>query len=222
MFKESVFETERFKINYALYKPEGSGDNMPLIVSLHGAGERGDDLNKIYRHALPRYIKEGEEFPAVVLMPQCPGRVVWNNVVFEIKALIDKIVKEYNIDVHRVSVTGQSMGGCGTWEMGMTFSNFFSCIAPICGVNFSWRAENLKNMPIWAFHGDADGIVPVRNSIELVDAIKRTGGNPRLTIMHGVGHEGWDFIYHETDVINWLISNKREDFSEQKEAFDEF
>lgn len=222
--KVSTFDSVTGKIQYGVYCPPDYDreKSFPLIVYLHGAGERGDDFEKVYRHSIPRYIREGEDFPAVILAPQCPGRVVWNNLVLGLKQLIDSVIQEYHIDIHRVSITGQSMGGFGTWEMGLTYSNFFSCIAPICGGGMSWRCCNLKNTPVWAFHGDADELVPLHTSTDMVDEVNRTGGNARLTVLHGVGHEGWDFIFHETRLIDWLIGHRREDFSENREAFDEW
>lgn len=130
--KVSEFHSVTGKIPYGIYRPEGDAPDkgFPLIVYLHGAGERGEPFEKVYRHSLPRYIQAGESFPAVILVPQCPGRVVWNNIVFGLKELIDSVIREYRIDPRRVSITGQSMGGFGTWEMGLTYSNFFSCMAP--------------------------------------------------------------------------------------------
>lgn len=222
--KVATFQSMTGTIQYGVYCPEDYAPDkgFPLIVYLHGAGERGEDFEKVYRHSLPHYIQNGESFPAVILVPQCPARVVWNNLVFGLKELIDYVIQEYRIDLHRVSITGQSMGGFGTWEMGLTYSNFFSCIAPVCGGGMSWRCSNLKNTPVWAFHGDADEVVPPQFSYDMVDAVNRSGGTARLTILHGVGHEGWDFIFHETRLVDWLISQRREDFSENREAFDEW
>ncbi|MBQ8005832.1 MAG: prolyl oligopeptidase family serine peptidase [Clostridia bacterium] len=217
----------QFDIGYYVFLPKDYSyeKKYPMVVFLHGAGERGDgkdQLDKIKNHALPRYASEGKEYPAILLCPQCPRRIVWNNVVFELKALIDKVAAEYNADMSRISITGISMGGFGTWEMGLTFPNFFSAIAPVCGGGLSWRCENLKGMPIWAFHGDADNIVPPKNSLEMVDSVNAKGGNAKLTIFHGVGHDSWVNAYEETNVFEWLISNVRENFNQIKEAFDEF
>ena len=217
----------QFDIGYYVYTPKdySRDKKYPMIVFLHGAGERGngkDELDKISKNALAKYAKEGREYPAILLCPQCPSRIVWNNIVFELKALIDKVAKDYNADMSRISITGISMGGFGTWEMGLTFSNFFSAIAPVCGGGLSWRCENLKNTPVWAFHGDADGTVPPKNSLEMVDSVNAKGGKAKLTIFHGVGHDSWDSAYLDTTVVDWLLSQKRDDFGKNKEAFDEF
>ncbi len=216
----------QFDIGYYIFLPKDYSNEKkyPMIVFLHGAGERGngkDELDKIKENALPHYASEGKEYPAILLCPQCPSRIVWNNIVFELKALIDKVAAEYNADMSRVSITGISMGGFGTWEMGLTFSSFFSAIAPVCGGGLSWRCENLKNTPVWAFHGDADGVVPPKNSIEMVDSVNAKGGNAKLTIFHGVEHNSWDSAYLETTVVDWLIEQKRENFPQNKEVLDQ-
>ena len=217
----------QFDIGYYVFLPDDYSPEKkyPMIVFLHGAGERGngrDELEKIKRNALPKYASEGKKFPCILLCPQCPGRVVWNNIVFELKALIDKVAAEYNADMSRIAITGISMGGFGSWEMGLTFSNFFCAIAPVCSGGFSWRCSNLKNTPVWALHGDIDDIVPPRNSLEMVDSVNNNGGCAKLTLFHNVGHECYDNAYLETTVIDWLLSQKRENFDINKEAYDEF
>lgn len=221
-----ISENRKMELGYYVSLPEDYSEKRqyPMIIFLHGAGERGNgkgELIWITREGICRYLSEGKKYPAIILCPQCPSRLVWNNLVFELKELIDRIALQYHADPHRISITGISMGGYGTWEMGMTYSNFFSALAPVCGGGFSWRCENLKNMPVWAFHGDADLDVPCRNSIEMVDSLNAKGGNARLTIFRGVDHHSWDAAYLETDVIQWLMSQYREDFSVQKEAYDD-
>ncbi len=217
----------QFDIGYYVFLPEDYSPEKkyPMVVFLHGAGERGngkDELYKIQKHALPKYAAAGKKFPFILLCPQCPGRVVWNNVVFELKALIDKVAEEYNADMSRIAITGISMGGFGTWEMGLTYSNYFCAIAPVCGGGLSWRCSNLMNTPVWAFHGDIDDAVPIKNSLEMVDSVNSKGGNAKLTIFHGVGHDSWDNAYLETTVLDWILTQKREDFGKNKEAYDEF
>ena len=215
------FEILSFKYNEQIelwayvYVPQNiSIEKLPLIVFLHGAGERGngkESLEKLKLVGIPKYLSKGQDYPAIILMPQCPCNFVWNNLVLPLKGLIDKTVMDYNIDQSKVSITGLSMGGYGTWEMGLTYPNLFSAMAPICGGGLSWRAGRLKNMPIWAFHGDADNIVPLQNSIEMVDAVNKTGGKARLTILHNVAHNSWDEAYNHSTVMKWLISQKNAD-----------
>lgn len=208
MLKKYRFED----MGYWLYIPDDMNiiDNkMPMIVFLHGAGERGCDLELVKNQGIPKMISEGKKVAAVVLCPQCPDDIVWNNIVFKIKCLIDSIAENQNVDKKRISITGLSMGGYGTWEMGLTFPTFFSAIAPICGGGMSWRAGLLKDMPIRAFHGGKDDAVPCSNSMEMVDAINDNGGCAELTIFHNVRHDSWTAAYEKTDLIEWLIKTER-------------
>lgn len=219
-------EKRNIELGYYVSLPEDYRTDIryPMIVFLHGAGERGngrEDLVKITKEGICRYLSEGKNYPAIILCPQCPCRLVWNNLVFELKELIDRVAAQYHADPHRISITGISMGGYGTWEMGLTYPDFFSALAPVCGGGLSWRCENLVNMPIWALHGDMDPTVPCRNSVEMVDSVNEKGGHAKLTIFPGVDHHSWDSAYLETDVISWMLEQYREDFSRPKEAFEE-
>ena len=207
------------EFNYFLSLPKEEITKPPMLVFLHGAGERGTDIEKVFTHAIPRYIKEGMDIPAVVLCPQCPSNMVWNNLVFPLKKLIDEIADKFNVDKDRISITGISMGGFGTWDMGLNFPEYFSAIAPVCGGGLSWRCERLKNVPIWAFHGEADPTVPLKNSVEMVDAVNAAGGNAKLTVFHNVDHFSWDMSYLDTRVIDWLIEQVRFDDAKVKEPF---
>lgn len=202
-----------FTFGYYLYCPQNCNEEkLPLIVFLHGAGERGNgttELEKVNVHGLPKYLNEGKEYPAIILAPQCPQGIVWSNLIFSLKELIDNIIESYNVDTDRVSITGISMGGFGTWEMGISYPELFSAIAPVCGGGMSWRCENLKNTPVWAFHGDVDDVVPLKNSVEMVDAVNKVGGNAKLTIFHNVGHNSWEETYTSTNVVDWLISKSK-------------
>ncbi len=205
-FKASRIE----KMNYLLHVPEDISDKkMPLLVALHGAGERGDDFEKISVHGPARYVEAGSYLPAVLLAPQCPKGLVWNLLTFELKELIDYIIAEYDIDPCAVSLTGLSMGGYGTWEMGMSYPGFFSALAPVCGGGISWRAAEIGKTPVWAFHGGADTVVPPSNSYEMCDKLKASGGNVTLTVFPYDGHNVWNNVYEKTTVLNWLISARK-------------
>ena len=123
--------------------------------------------------------------------------------------LIDFIVAEYGIDTDAISLTGLSMGGYGTWEMGMSYPGFFSALAPVCGGGISWRAGLIGKTPVWAFHGAEDTIVPPSNSHEMCSKLRAAGGNAMLTIFEYDGHNVWDHAYENTTVISWLLSKRR-------------
>ena len=206
------FENKRIeKMNYLLDTScIQEGEKPALTVFLHGAGERGEDFEKLYVHGPAKYVRRGDLNPkAVLLCPQCPDGFVWNLLTFELKELIDSVVSEYGIDEDRISITGISMGGFGTWEMGMSFPGFFSALAPVCGGGISWRAGLIGKTPVYAIHGDADDVVPPRNSIEMCEKLVAAGGNVELVLLHGVGHNSWEFAYERAGVLDWLVSKSR-------------
>ncbi len=214
MNEKIVLHTENpFGMNYQLFYPENT-EGLPLLVYLHGAGERGVNLPHIFRHGVPKLIKEGLALPAVVLCPQCPAEYVWDNVVDRVKGIIDAVVAEFDIQKDRICLTGSSMGGFGTFMMGKTYGAFFSAIAPISGGGMSWRAANLLNTPLWAVHGKEDTLVPPVYSELMVNALNAAGGNARLTLLENKGHnDAIDEAYRHTEILSWLLSQRRTDFT---------
>ncbi len=220
---ETYLRKENEHINYVVYLPENGGENLPMVTFLHGAGERGTRIENLYRLGLPRLIKEGYEYPAIILIPQCHEKLEWINLPCELMALIEKVAKKYKADMSRLSITGGSMGGFGTWEMGMCFPNKFSVIAPICGGGASWRAPNLITTPVYTYHGSKDDTVPLIYSEMMVDAVKNAGGKAEFTVFEGAMHnDAIEKTYEETDLMDILINTVREDFSEVKETFSEY
>ena len=210
------------KMSYEVFSPDNC-ENMPLLVFLHGAGERGTVIGNVNRWALPRLITEGMKVPAVVLCPQCPQEYVWDNLVREIKGLTDMIAEKYKIKKDRICITGASMGGFGTWSMGMAYPEYFSAIAPVAGGGLVWRTPNLKTTPVYAVHGDADNVVPLVYSQLMVDGVNKNGGNAQLTVLKGFGHgDGIDEAYENTDLIEWILKQRKTDFEKVAEAFSEY
>ncbi|MBR2432527.1 MAG: dienelactone hydrolase family protein [Clostridia bacterium] len=205
-------KTDGKTLGYTVFLPETFSKDTayPLILSLHGAGERGngaDELEKATDIGLGKYIKLGQmSLNAIVLCPQCPKDRVWNQLIFDTRELLLKIADEYGADKKKISVTGMSMGGFGTWEMGMQFPELFSALAPICGGGMAWRTPALKGKPIWAFHGDADNVVAISTSMDMVNGARKNGADVKFTIFNNVMHNSWDPAYLETKVIDWLIS----------------
>ena len=213
-FKMYEHNKNPFGINYGVFYPDNY-HNIPLLVYLHGAGERGVDYSHIYRHAVPRLISEGAEIPAVVLCPQCPATCVWDNIVSTVKSVIDSVVEEYGILPDRIALCGSSMGGYGTFAMGLAYRSFFSCICPVSGGGMSWRAPNLRTTPVFAYHGALDTLVPPICSELMVNAINAAGGRASITILEEYEHnDAINYVFKSTDLIEKALSCRREDFSE--------
>ena len=213
--KKVTVEKGKNAFGYYVYFPNDYDESKqyPMIVALHGAGERGngnDELLLLEKIGLCRYFKEGlKEVNAIVLAPQCEKERVWNQQVFALKDFIVEKITQYNADPDRVSLTGMSMGGFGTWEMAMSFPSLFSGIAPVCGGGMAWRTGALKGMPIWAFHGDIDPTVSITNSQEMIARV-RTHTPAKFTVFTATAHNSWDPAYLDTTVVEWLIAQNRQ------------
>ena len=217
-----VSAAESGSMNYAVYYPDHFAD-LPLLVYLHGAGERGLDYEHMYRHGIPLLLSQGCTYPAVILVPQCPVDIVWDNIVGDVKALIDSVAAEFSIRPDRICLTGSSMGGFGTWSMVLTYPNFFSAIAPIAGGGMAWRAKRLITTPVYAFHGGDDTTVVPDYSQMMCQSIINAGGTARLVILDGFTHDaGINYAYAHTDMIEWLLQQRRTDFSPIPDACSEY
>ncbi|MEA4823985.1 MAG: prolyl oligopeptidase family serine peptidase [Clostridiaceae bacterium] len=207
-----VFETATpDKLDYLLWTPTDlrEDERLPLLIFLHGAGERGPVIDRLYVNGIPKIFSGEHPYRCVVVAPQCPAEETWFPYLHELHALILHTIAQQHCDPARVSLTGLSMGGYGTWELAMAYPELFSAIAPICGGGASWRSSLLKDLPIRVFHGSADDAVPVERSIEMVNAVRRAGGEVEFTIYHGAGHDVWTKAYEGTDLIAWLLSQKK-------------
>ena len=179
----------------------------PLLLFLHGSGERGSDLELVKIHGPPKLIAAGQKFPFVVISPQCPTGGPWEPTALE--ALIDSVVQRYRIDADRIYVTGLSMGGHATWELATRHPERYSAIIPVCGRGDPSQADRLRDLPIWAFHGALDDVVPLSGSQDMIDAIKAAGGNPRFTIYPQAGHDSWTETYANDEIYSWLMQQRR-------------
>ena len=200
------------ELDYFIYLPEGYGKEQkkwPLMVFLHGAGERGSNLDKVKFHGPPKLAGQGKEFPFIIVSPQCPEDKWWPNMIEHIMALIDETVENYSIDQDRVYLTGLSMGGYGTWTIASSYPHRFAAIAPVCGGGQPYLARNLKNIPVWAFHGAMDSVVPLQQSQMMVDAVNREGGNAKLTVYPEAEHDSWTATYNNDELYEWLLSHSK-------------
>lgn len=201
------------KINYLLYLPDGyetdKEKKWPLMIFLHGAGERGDDLEKVKAHGPPKLIAQGKTFPMIVVSPQAPAtpQFGWNIEV--LNALLDDLISRYRIDEDRVYLTGLSMGGYGTWAWATANPERFAAIAPICGGGQPRMARRLKDVPVWAFHGAKDPIVPLRETEVMIEELRKAGAEPRLTIYPDAEHDSWTATYDNPELYEWLLSHRR-------------
>lgn len=200
---------EKWKFPFIKYAPEKAAGKLPLILQLHGAGERGngkEELVNVEVHGFSKLARRSE-LGAILVMPQCPIDTFWAARVESIVVFIDQLKKEYDIDEDKVYLTGLSMGGYGTWYTAMARPDLFAAIAPICGGGMAWNAGVLT-MPVWAFHGAADNEVSPVQSDEMVKALKAAGADVTYSRIEGVGHNVWENAYNET-LLTWLLSKKR-------------
>ena len=200
-----------YEFRYLSYVPDGYGKDRsqtwPLLLFLHGVGERGSDLELVKINGPPKLIEAGKKFPFVVISPQCPQDTWW--VPPALEAFIDSIQRRYRIDSARIYVTGLSMGGFGTWELAERHPERYAAVIPICGGGDTSRADHLRNLPVWAFHGAQDDVVPLSRSKEMIDAIKAAGGNPRFTVYPQAGHDSWTETYANDEIYSWLLQQRR-------------
>ncbi len=202
-------------MNYLLYLPEDYGKEKkqwPLMIFLHGAGERGSNLNKVKVHGPPKLIGQGKEFPFIIVSPQCPLEKWWPTMIETVMVLIDEITEKYDVDESRVYLTGLSMGGYGTWTIASTHPDRFAAIAPICGAGTPVIAYKLKETPVWAFHGDEDPTVDPDESRKMVDRVNETGGNAKLTMYEGVAHDSWTQTYDNSELYDWFLQHQKKDY----------
>jgi predicted peptidase len=208
------------------YSPEGT-QTYPLVLFLHGAGERGDDNMKQLIHGTKEFVKEEnrQKYPCFVVVPQCPNDKRWVEVDWTLdshqqpeesisleltRELLANLQKMFRIDSKRLYVTGLSMGGFGTWDLVTRTPDVFAAAVPICAGADESLASRLTKLPIWAFHGEKDTVVKVERSRRMVDAIKKAGGSPRYTEYPGVGHNSWAQAYADPEFMTWLFAQKRE------------
>jgi predicted peptidase len=206
--------SKQVELDYLLHVPQAYAadkeQRWPLILFLHGAGERGSDLAVVKKHGPPKLIAAGKDLPAIVVSPQCPANQWWTDYVDGLLALLDDVAKKYRVDADRVYVTGLSMGGFGTWSLLARDGERFAAAIPICGGGSRLGLQRAMNLPIWAFHGDADPVVPLDETTRLTDMMKARGAqNVKVTIYPGVAHDSWTQTYDDPAVWEWLFAQKR-------------
>lgn len=207
---ERRFKTDQFDVPYLLYlPPEYDADTAKkwaFILFLHGAGERGDDLTLLRTQGLAKKL-DHDDLPFIVVSPQCPAETWWTDHTDALFALWDDCLTRYQVDSNRVYLTGLSMGGYQAWHMAARHPDKFTAVVPICGGGDVETACNLKSMPIWAFHGEQDSVVPLSTTQDMVDAVNECGGDARLTVYPDLQHDSWTATYANPEVYDWLLSH---------------
>ena len=224
MQKRCKFESQLTKpmsLGYLLYlpkdyKPEDKARKWPLMLFLHGAGERGTDLSKVSAHGPPKLAKLKQDLPFIVISPQCPSGRRWDNDT--LLALLDDVIARHSVDTGREYLTGLSMGGYGTWSLGLSHPERFAAIAPICGggdlivglLPDTKKQAALKSLPIWAFHGAKDNVVPPAESERMIAAAKSAGCKEvQLTLYPEAGHDSWTETYNNPKLFEWFLAHER-------------
>ncbi len=223
-------EGRNVEFRYRLLRPADiePGAKYPLVLFLHGAGERGSDNEKQLKY-LPTWLAEPESrrmYPCFVLAPQCRDEGRWSEGNWSDKtaapqkpqptvdlaaavAALDAVAQGEPVDPDRVLLTGLSMGGYGTWDLAARTPRRFAAAIPICGGGDEETAPKLATLPIWCFHGAADEVVPVARSRSMVEAVKAAGGNVKYTEFEGVRHDSWTPAYRDPATLDWLFRQRR-------------
>lgn len=216
--KQTLSAKAGSSLSYWLYTPQNATDGMPLIIYLHGGSGKGDNLDILMQNdGFPQYLKDGKlgEIPAYIVIPQVPSNFKgWTDVKNSVRDLADYCVATYGTDADRISLTGHSMGGTGTWNLAIAFPDIFSCVAPLSG-SISVNDENinaLANLPIWAFVGTEDRIVKPDSSIEFISELKKVNDSAEITVFDDADHFSipeLTYLDKTLNVIQWMISKSK-------------
>ena len=218
--------SRRVKANYLLFLPDGyeakPRARWPVLLFLHGIGERGSDPWKVKIHGPPKIAEQMTNFPFILVSPQCPNGQWWSNEI--LTALLDEIIAKYKADTNRVYLTGLSMGGFGAWNLALQYPERFAAVAPLCGGGNPYyiqsynptRKAALRALPFWVFHGEQDTAVAPEESRRMVDALKKIGCDIKFTLYPGVGHDCWTQTYNNPELYEWLLSHTRAGSCAQK------
>ena len=235
-YEKRVFHMGEDEMPYAILLPENydASKSYPLLLFLHGAGERGSDNERQLIHGASLFTAQSfrKKYPAIVLIPQCGSSDYWSNVKKEVtqgglpdfsfykkgaptkamlllEGLLDEVLQNYSLDKNRLYVGGLSMGGMGTFELVKRNPKMFAAAFPICGGASPKAIRKYKRPSWWVFHGNADPVVPADFSTQIVKRFKKRGYDVRYTLYEGVGHNSWDLAFKEPGLFPWLFSNTK-------------
>ncbi len=215
-----IKKAQKLQAKYLLFLPQDyknkPAQRWPLILFLHGAGERGTDISKVATHGPPKHVATHPDFPFIVVSPQCSEGQIWSPDL--LLALLDEINRKYRVDTTRIYLTGLSMGGYGTWDLGLRYPGKFAAIVPICGggelitvlLSTGENAKALKTLAVWAFHGAKDPVVPPEESQRMVSFLQHVGVQEvKLTMYPEAGHDAWTETYANPELYDWLLKHQR-------------
>jgi dienelactone hydrolase len=194
-----------------LYLPDGFRQDTlkkwPLLLFLHGSGERGDDLEKVKTHGPPKLVEQGKKLPFIVVSPQARQGQGWSTA--DLYALLLDCKQKYRVDPDRIYLTGLSMGGFGTWSLASEHPEEFAAIVPICGGGDTADAWKLRHMAVWCFHGAKDKNVPPALSQNMIHALQAYNPSAKLTIYPDAEHDSWTVTYNNDSLYQWLLLQKK-------------
>ena len=215
MIKEEIFEELKYLMSYPEYFD--CNKKYSLVVFIHGAGTRSGDTHNLRKNGSFLNLVKHQMRGYIILAPLCSVNN-WNEVMAGLIRLVDLVRKQAFIDITRVHLTGNSMGGYGTWELASLRPDWFASIMPVCGGGTKWMAYNLIDLPIRAFHGICDDVVDPVESLEMVKAVNRQGGHADIILFPKLEHNCWDKVYSTEDNYDWLLAfttNREKSFVEQ-------
>jgi predicted peptidase len=209
-FATATFED---KLPYRLASPTvEKGKRYPLVLFLHGRGESGTDNARQLKHGAPAFVTPAfaAAHPAFILAPQCPNDSYWGGVTLDrVIRLVRHVMATQPVDPDRVYITGLSMGGYGTWEALARHAGLWTAAIPICGGGNPLSTIEIGKVPVWAFHGAADPVVPVTATRAMVERLKKAGGTVKYTEYPGVEHDSWTQTYADPEVLEWLFAQRK-------------
>lgn len=199
---------------FACFVPRNYTDQTewPVVIFLNGSGECGiDGQRQLTQGLFPAMINAPEDWPMIALFPQKPDKASqWADHDAMVMSVLEWAKARYRVDASRIYLTGLSQGGAGTWAIGAKHPELFAAIAPICGYGKGEQvAAALKEMPIWAFHGEKDNVVPSKQTKDIITAIEAAGGKPKATYFPDLNHGSWDRAYRDMELGEWLLSQRR-------------
>jgi predicted peptidase len=230
MYDKETFTADGKKLLYRVLSPAKveKGKKYPLVLFLHGAGERGDNNTAQLIHGSKLFTKAEHraKYPCYVIFPQCPNGKKWVEVDWSSKKphaapkdpsepmrltrlMLDQFLKDHPVDPDRIYVMGLSMGGFGTWDYCQRYPDFVAAAAPICGGADDSTADKIKHIPIWTFHGSADTAVWPERTRSIVAALEKVKGNVKYTEYEKVGHDSWNRAFAEPELLPWMFAQKR-------------